>query len=87
MGQHHNTGLFVTQDDNQVNKCWHGREKQKVEKSDQKRVKLSGEQGLVRCVSEPINQSRAPWAPTLPYATLNGLPGMKIISGNFQRMI
>ena len=46
MGQHHNTGLFVTQDDNQVNKCWHGREKQKVEKSDQKRVKLSGEQGV-----------------------------------------
>ena len=46
MGQHHNTGLFVTQDDNQVNKCWHGREKQKVEKSDQKRVKLSSEQGV-----------------------------------------
>ena len=43
MGQHHNTGLFVTQDDNQVNKRWNGREKQKVEKSDQKRVKLSGE--------------------------------------------
>ena len=30
--------------------------------------------GQVQCVSEAINQSWAPWAPTLPYATLNGLP-------------
>ena len=37
----------------------------------------------VQRVSEAINQSRPPWAPTLPYATLNGLPTyhrvMKII--------